>query len=367
MRRLGELLTACLLAVTTAAADWPIFRGNPALTGVATEALPAATANLWTFKAGGPVKSSAVVADGRVFVGSDDGQVYALALADGKKLWAFKTDGPVEAAPFVRGDTVYVGSSDFTFYALAVATGELRWKQKTGAKILGGANAIEVAGAWRVLVGSYDAKLYCFDAVTGKELWTVTTDSYVHGTPAVAGGRVVSGGCDGHVRILDPRDGKQLAEIDTKSYIAGSTVVIGDWAWLGHYNYEVLGLNLAEAKERWRFRDRWFPYYSSPAVTEKLVVIGGRDKKLHALDRVTGKEVWAFATQGKVDSSPVVCGENVVVGSDDGRLYAVKLADGTQLWARDLGAPVTATPAVVKGLIIVGTEDGTVYCLGTKP
>src|SRR6188508_443201 len=93
--------TSLLLALTlaSAAADWPMYRGAPSLAGVTTETLPAKLGPLWSFKTGGPVKSSPAIVGERVFVGSDDGHVYALDLASGKKLWAFKTGGPVESSP----------------------------------------------------------------------------------------------------------------------------------------------------------------------------------------------------------------------------------------------------------------------------
>jgi len=37
--------------------DWPMFRGGPALAGVAAGSLPERLELLWTFKTGGPVKS----------------------------------------------------------------------------------------------------------------------------------------------------------------------------------------------------------------------------------------------------------------------------------------------------------------------
>ena len=74
-----------------------MFRGGPALTGVAGGSLPERLDLLWTFKTAGPVKSSAAIVQDRVFIGSDDGNVYALALADGRKVWAFKTGGGVES------------------------------------------------------------------------------------------------------------------------------------------------------------------------------------------------------------------------------------------------------------------------------
>ena len=47
-----------------------------------------------------------------MFVGSDDGKIYALNLATGKKVWEFKTGGPVESSALVLDGKVFVGSSD---------------------------------------------------------------------------------------------------------------------------------------------------------------------------------------------------------------------------------------------------------------
>ena len=107
-----SLCLCCLLQVNAPAADWPMFRGGPALLGVASGSLPSKLHLLWTFKSAGPVKSSAAIQSGRIFIGSQDGNVYSLRFADGKKIWAFKTGGPVESSPLALESMVFVGSSD---------------------------------------------------------------------------------------------------------------------------------------------------------------------------------------------------------------------------------------------------------------
>ena len=67
------------------------------------------------FAAEGAIVSSPVIADGRVFVGSDDGNLYAVDFATGAKLWSFATEDIIEAPPLLLAGTVYVGSSDFFF------------------------------------------------------------------------------------------------------------------------------------------------------------------------------------------------------------------------------------------------------------
>ena len=357
------LLAADALALD---ASWPMFRGRQDLAGTADGNLPDSLELRWSFKTEGPVKSSAAIVGERVVVGSDDKHVYCLNLVTGEKMWAFETADAVEGSPLILGDHVYIGSADARLYKLDLATGALLWTYATGDKILGGVNWIRPpdGNSDQILVGSYDSKLHCVDAATGKAAWTVTTDNYVHGAPAVAGEKIVFGGCDGFLHVVSAADGKELAKIDARAYIAGSVVLKEKFAYVGHYGNEVICVDLEAETVDWQFKERGFPYFSSPAVTDRHVIIGGRDKRVHCLERATGKQLWEFQTGGKVDSSPVVCGDKIAFGSDDGRLYVVSMENGKELWSYEIGKPLTASPAVANGMIIIGSEDGAVYAFG---
>ena len=106
---------------------------------------------------------------------------------------------------------------------------------------------------------------------------------------------------------------------------AASPVIDGDRAYVGTFNNEVLAFDLRARKICWRYQnpDRQFPFYSSAALADGRVIVGGRDKLVHAIDAATGKAVWTFATRARVDSSPAVAGGRVYVGSSDGRLYVL--------------------------------------------
>ena len=281
-------------------------------------------------------------------------------------MWAFETADAVEGSPLILGDHVYIGSADAQLYKLDLATGALRWTYATGDKILGGVNWIRqpAGNTEQILVGSYDSKLHCVDAATGKAVWTITTDNYVNGAPAVAGEKIVFGGCDGLLHVVSAGDGKELAKIEAGAYIAGSVALKEKFAYLGHYGNEVICVDLEAETVAWQYKERGFPYFSSPAVTDEHVIIGGRDKRVHCLDRATGKQLWEFQTGGKVDSSPVVCGDKIAFGSEDGRLYVLSMENGKELWSYEIGEPLTASPAVANGMIIIGSEDGAVYAFG---
>jgi outer membrane protein assembly factor BamB len=333
------------------------------LAGVAPGAASDALRPLWSVTTGGPIKSSAAVGGGTVYVGSSDQHVYALDVATGATRWSYKTGGPVEASPLLHAGVLYAGSGDGVVYALDALTGALRWKYQTGDKILGGANLATLAdGRERIVVGSYDYQLHGIDPKTGQRAFAVMTGNYVHPVPAVEGNRVVFGACDGVLRIIDATDGKSLGEVKVGSYMAGSVALEGKGrdltVYLGHYGNEVVGIDVEAAAVFWTYKGGDFPYFSSPAIGLDRIVIGGRDRHVHALAKETGVSLWDFPTEGRVDGSPVIVDGRVVIGSTDGRLYLLRLRDGALLWSRDLGAAVSASPAVAAGRVYIGGEDG---------
>jgi outer membrane protein assembly factor BamB len=100
-------------------------------------------------------------------------------------------------------------------------------------------------------------------------------------------------------------------------------------------------------------------------VTEDLVIVGSRDKKVYALDRKTGEEKWSFLTENRVDSSPVVAGNRVFFGSLDRTFYVLDLK-GNEVQKLEVDAGILGSPAVAEGCVVIGTEKGTVYCFGKK-
>src|SRR5882672_3943184 len=69
------LLVSAQAPVST---DWPQFRGNSRLTGVAAVAPPDALKLRWTYEAGESIESSAAIVDGSVYVGSSKGELLAI-------------------------------------------------------------------------------------------------------------------------------------------------------------------------------------------------------------------------------------------------------------------------------------------------
>jgi eukaryotic-like serine/threonine-protein kinase len=127
-------------------------------------------------------------------------------------------------------------------------------------------------------------------------------------------------------------------------------------------------VDLQSAKILWEYEnpDRRFPYYSSAAVTDRIVIVGGRDKDVHALDPDSGKTIWTFPTRAKVDSSPVIQGEKVIVGTTAGDLYTLDVRSGKPIWQYQTGSSIISSPSVAENKLIIGSKDGILYCFGEK-
>ncbi|MBI5692919.1 MAG: PQQ-binding-like beta-propeller repeat protein [Verrucomicrobia bacterium] len=349
---------------------WPMTRGGPALTGSVPAPLPRAPQTAWTFTAHGPVNAEAAIARGRIYVGTDKGRLHCLAAESGRELWHFDAKDTIGAAPAVSGDRVYLTSNDGNLYALDATTGKEAWKFSTDEKISSGANVIASPtgeGEW-VLINGYDGTTRVLSAADGKVVWTYKTNDYINGAPAIVDRRfVVFGGCDAKLHVVNLRDGTPVHSIEAEAYIPSSIGTYGTMAFCGNYANQAVAFDVPAGKVAWTYQDRQMPFFSSPAVTESLVLIGSRDKHLHAIQRTTGAGAWKFKTSGRVEGSPIAFTDGVVFGSADGRLYAASLDTGAEIWRLELGEAIVASPAFGENLILVGGEKGTVFAIRGTP
>ena len=76
-------------------------------------------AKLWNYRTGAAVVSSPAVANGVVYIGSEDFNVYALNARTGAKLWSY-TSYYVNSSPAVANGMMYVGSTDDNVYAFGL-------------------------------------------------------------------------------------------------------------------------------------------------------------------------------------------------------------------------------------------------------
>ena len=115
-------------------------------------------------------------------------------------------------------------------------------------------------------------------------------------------------GCDGKLHVIDVDRGKTITTIDVFDPTLSTPALLGDHAYFGTEGGNFFAISWKEPKVTWKYPrpQSKFAFRCSAAVNDKLVVVGGRDKKLHGIDRASGKGLWTFATRGRIDSSPVI-------------------------------------------------------------
>jgi len=122
---------------------------------------------VWNFSTGQNIQSSPTVVDGTVYVGSADGNLYAVNAETGEEEWSFSTDSRVDSSPIVTDDTVYFGSES-DLYALNAESGEEKWRIKRGGR---------PSGVTENRVFFDSDGLYVVDKDSGEEFSSVYFDS----------------------------------------------------------------------------------------------------------------------------------------------------------------------------------------------
>lgn len=115
---------------------------------------------IWSYNTGNSVATTPAIVDGFVFVGSSNGDVYALNATNGVQIWNYTTGGGVFSSPAVVGDVVYVGSEDSNVYALNAINGAQIWNYTTKGSV--GSSPAIINGV--VYVGSDDSSVYALNA-----------------------------------------------------------------------------------------------------------------------------------------------------------------------------------------------------------
>ncbi|HLZ57336.1 MAG TPA: PQQ-binding-like beta-propeller repeat protein [Ktedonosporobacter sp.] len=306
--------------------------------------------------------SSPVVAGGRVYVGSKDGNLYALDTVSGSRKWIYHTAGAIDSSPAVVHGVVYVGSYDNTLYAIDAVSGSKRWAFNVGGGI---GSSPSIAGG-RVFIGCYNGNLYALDAVTGAKLWIFKTQAGVGSSPAVANGVVYVGSYDHYLYAIDAASGTRKWAFQAREKVLSSPAVVDGMVYVGSNDGTVYAIDAASGAQKWALQTS-NQVSSSPAVAYGAVYVGSHDGNVYAIDVASGARKWVFQTGNAILSSPTVAGGVVYIGSEDHHLYAIDAASGALVWSFPTGSAIDSTPAVANGSVYVGSQDHLFYAFRLPP
>jgi outer membrane protein assembly factor BamB len=320
---------------------------------------------VWVAETNGEVFSSPTVAGAALYIGSNDGHLYAFDPSTGRRIWQYATDGPVTSTPAVAQGVVYVGSNDQSLHAVHGESGVRLWTFKTGGTI----HSSPAVSDGVVYVGSRDNRLYAIDAHTGSRRWSFSGGPQqgevigFNSSPTVIDGVVYIGCRDDNVYAVRARDGVQLWRRTTGSTVDSSATVLGGTLWIGGDDKQLWALDVSTGKPVWQFGAEG-GIVSTPTVDHGVVYVGSDDNHLYAIDASMGRRRWAFPTGGYIRSSPTVRDGLVYVGSADRSIYAVEAVTGKKRWSFATEGPIDdSSPTVVGDVVYCASLDGRVYAL----
>jgi outer membrane protein assembly factor BamB len=238
-------------------------------------------------------------------------------------------------------------------------------------------------------------RLLCFDAATGKSLWSfeypmkykISFPNGPRATPTVNDGRVYMLGAEGRLSCLDARTGRVAWQKDFKADYHAKTP---HWGFAGHPFIDgdklicivggadacVVAFDRKTGKELWKNLNAAEPGYGSPAIVEvgkQRQLLIWHAESVNALEPETGKKLWSVplkASNGSAIMAPIKHGDHLFVGGFSHQCKGMKLTSDMGkpevLWEGTTKTglyPVNCQPFAEGGLMYGVCQNGELRCV----
>ncbi|GHU54135.1 serine/threonine protein kinase [Bacteroidia bacterium] len=351
--------------------SWPLFRGDPGLSGYTAIALPDKPALLWSYNSESRTSSSPVVYNQTAYWSDKRGHIYGVD-GDGKLCFDYRFETAVDATPMIQDSVLYIGRIDGFMSALSLTSKDTLWNFETMGQISASPNIGSFEGKQAVVFGSYDNFLYIIDKESGRELNSFESGYYINGAVGLWQDYFISGGCDAWLRIINGTTGQPSDSLELGNYIPASPAIDAEYCYIADHSGNVYEIVLREGKiadtrTMLEASDNSGSLVSVPALSNKTLFVLSDDRYLYAIDRKTGNIRWKYLQKGASgESSPVVCNSKVLSCSKSGIVSILDADNGALLWEYDTGETITSCPAVIEGSFYILTTKGTLFCFGKK-
>jgi len=349
--------------------DWPLFRGDAAMSGYTDIRLPKNPVLLWTFKSDARTSSSPVVANGTTYWSDKRGCIRGVNLT-GAQVFNYDFQTAVEATPMIHDSVLYIGRIDGTMCAVSLSRKDTLWNYETMGQVNASPNFADFGGTKAVVFGSYDNYLYCLDSRTGEMINRFESGYYINGAVALWQKYVIFGGCDSWLRIIDCQTGIATDSLLLDNYIPASPAIMGDFCYVGDYSGNIYECLLENGKivRHQKIVDATGTdggFVSVPAVSSGNLYYLTYDQHLYSINRKDGSVRWKYLLKGNAgESSPVICKDKIIVCTKTGVVSILDVAAGTLEWEYDTGEQIVASPAVIKDRFFILTAKGTLFAFG---
>jgi len=325
-RRSGEVRWH---ALPSGADGPPLFLPAPQARPLAAAAAERKTT--WLGRLLGAAPRPAPTASGTLYVGANDGNLYALDAATGKARWRFATKGTMEHAPIHLDGVLYFTTSENRLYAVTATEGRWKWQYERESPehfTIRGFAGPSIVGK-NVCTGFSDGYVACVGVDSGEVQWArslaAVSDQFVDvdSTPVFHEGLLFAASYSGGVYALGPKDGAVLWRFQAEG--AGELVPADGRLYFSTGSQGLHAIDLRGRLE-WRQAVESAGSFGAPVVgPDGSLLVGGTDGGLYVIARDSG-HLRAFFAPGRGFSAPVqVDGHDVYALSNGGSLYALEL------------------------------------------
>ena len=272
--------------------------------------------------------------------------------ATGAPVWTVRPGGPLRGAPTVADGAVYVISQDNQLYSLKAADGTTNWSSAAALEIAGVfGNGSPAVGRGTVVAGFSSGELNAYRYENGRMVWQdalsrtsistgVAALSDIDASPVIADGIVYALGQGGRMVALDIITGQRVWELN----MAGISTpwVAGDWLFAVNDVAQLVAVNRLTGKIRWINQlPRWDKEkkksgqinYAGPVLAGDRLIVAGTNGALINVNPTNGSFQSQTESGGSVRFQPAVAGRHALFA--DRRRAAGRLPLRSHRRARD--------------------------------
>jgi outer membrane protein assembly factor BamB len=281
--------------------------------------------------------------NGRIYSTNGLGFVSAMSGQNGGILWQVRPGGPLRGAPTVANGAVYVISEDNQIYSLKEEDGTTNWSQPASLQLAGIFGAASPAvGQGTVVAGFSSGELNAYRYENGRQVWqdtlertsistSVSSLSDIDADPVIDNGQVFAIGAGGRMVALDITSGQRIWELN----ISGISTpwVAGDWVFVVTSQAKLLCIYRQNGKIRWINQlpqyekaksKRGDIDYSGPVLAGNRLILTGSNGVVIQVDPKTGNYQSQFSLGARASLPPVVADSTLYILDDSARLHAYR-------------------------------------------
>ena len=276
-------------------------------------------------------------------VASGFGYVAAYDASNGSEKWKNTLGSPMTGAPTIKEGRIFVESNNNELFALDLETGDVEWSDQAiteTARVLGSPSAAAVEDF--VIAPYSSGEIIAYLASNGRRLWTDAISSAgrftpiseindIGSRPVLAGGLVYASSQSGMTIAIDGRSGsriwtKPIGSTQAPALTGLHMFVIGTDGQLACLNsstgeaYWVTQLRQFEKEKKKKKRIS----YSGPIVASGRILLVSSTGHLLAFSPQTGEQVDDLKLGDRVYLEPIAVQDKVLVLTDDAKLIAIK-------------------------------------------